>query len=75
LTRRTLLHIISACTDSRTIIAKLEAAGWRLVAVKGGHHQFRHPARPNRVTVTHPKKDVPIGTIKSIERQSGLKIR
>ena len=24
---------------------------------------------------SHPKKDVPIGTIKSIERQSGLKIR
>jgi predicted RNA binding protein YcfA (HicA-like mRNA interferase family) len=69
------MRIISTCMDSRTIIAKLEAAGWRLVGVKGSHHQFRHPARPNRVTVAHPKKDVPIGTIKSIERQSGLRIR
>jgi predicted RNA binding protein YcfA (HicA-like mRNA interferase family) len=61
--------------DSRTIIGKLEAAGWRRVGVKGSHHQFRHPDWPNRVTVPHPKKDVPMGTIKSIERQSGLTIR
>jgi predicted RNA binding protein YcfA (HicA-like mRNA interferase family) len=61
--------------DSRAIIGKLQAAGWRLVGVKGSHHQFRHPDRPNRVTVPHPRKDVPIGTIKSIERQSGLKMR
>jgi predicted RNA binding protein YcfA (HicA-like mRNA interferase family) len=69
------MHIISTCMGSRTIIRKLEAAGWRLVGVKGNHHQFRHPGRPHRVTVAHPKKDIPIGTIKSIERQSGLKIR
>jgi predicted RNA binding protein YcfA (HicA-like mRNA interferase family) len=69
------MRIIHIRMDSRTIIAKLEAAGWRLVSGKGSHHQFRHPDRPNRVTVPHPKKDVPIGTIKSIERQSGLKIR
>jgi predicted RNA binding protein YcfA (HicA-like mRNA interferase family) len=61
--------------DSRTIIGKLEAAGWRLVGAKGSHHQFRHRDRLSRVTVPHPKKDVPIGTLKSIERQSGLKLR
>lgn len=27
------------------------------------------------VTVPHPRKDVPIGTIKGIERQSGVKLR
>jgi predicted RNA binding protein YcfA (HicA-like mRNA interferase family) len=75
MTGRVLIHMIRTCMDSRTIIGKLEAAGWRLVGVKGSHHQFRHRDRPNRVTVPHPKKDVPIGTIKSIERQSGLKIR
>ena len=26
------------------------------------------------VTVPHPKKDFPIGTLKSIERQSGVKL-
>ena len=69
------MRIIHMRMDSRTIIGKLEAAGWHLVGVKGSHHQFRHPNRPNRVTVPHPRKDVPIGTIKSIERQSGLKLR
>ena len=66
-------HIIRPM-DSRTIIRKLEAAGWQLVRVKGSHHQFRHPDHPHRVTVQHPRKDVPIGTLKSIERQSGLKL-
>ena len=59
--------------DSRTI-RKLEAAGWRRVRVKGSDHQFRHPNHPNRVTVQHPRKDVPMGTLQSIERQSALKL-
>jgi predicted RNA binding protein YcfA (HicA-like mRNA interferase family) len=75
LTLRASIQIIRICTDSQTIIGKLEAAGWRLVGVKGSHYQFRHRDRSNRMTVPHPKKDVPISTIKSIERQSGLKIR
>jgi len=28
-----------------------------------------------RVTVPHPERDIPMGTLKSIERQSGLKLR
>jgi predicted RNA binding protein YcfA (HicA-like mRNA interferase family) len=42
------IHIIHPM-DSRTLIRMLEAAGWKLVRVKGSHHQFRHPAHPNRV--------------------------
>jgi predicted RNA binding protein YcfA (HicA-like mRNA interferase family) len=37
--------------------------------------QFKHPDKPGRVTVTHPRKDFPIGTLKSIEKQSGVKLR
>ena len=61
--------------DSRAIIRALQAAGWELVATKGSHHQFKHPLRPGRVTVPHPKRDVPIGTLRSIEQQSGPKLR
>lgn len=61
--------------NSRDIIAALEADGWQLVRVKGSHHHFKHPTKPGVVTVKHPAKDFPIGTIKSIERQSGLKLR
>lgn len=61
--------------DSREIIRKLREAGFEQVGQKGDHVQFKHPDRPGRVTVTHPRKDFPIGTLKSIEKQSGLKLR
>ena len=61
--------------DSRTIIRLLEAAGWEQVRVAGSHHHFRHPKRGGTVTVAHPKKDLPIGTVRSIERQSGVSLR
>ncbi len=60
---------------SREVIAALEAAGWREVARKGSHVQFKHPTMPGRVTVPHPKRDIPKGTLRSIERQSNLKLR
>ncbi len=59
---------------SREIIRKLVADGWVEVAQKGSHKQFRHPTRPGRTTVPHPKKELPIGTIRAIERQSGVKL-
>jgi predicted RNA binding protein YcfA (HicA-like mRNA interferase family) len=61
--------------ESREVMRRLKAAGWEVVAIKGSQHQFRHPAPPGRVTVPHPEKDLPIGTLRSIERQSGLKLR
>jgi predicted RNA binding protein YcfA (HicA-like mRNA interferase family) len=59
--------------DSRKIIKILNQNGWYEIAKVGSHTQFRHPERKGRVTVPHPKKDIPIGTLKSIERQSGIK--
>jgi len=61
--------------NSRDVIAALKAAGWFQVAQKGSHVQFKHPTKPGRVTVVHPKKDIPLGTLRSIERQSGLRLR
>lgn len=61
--------------SSRDAIRLLEAAGWRLVAVDGSHHQFKHPERPGRVTVKHPTRDLTIGVVKDIEHKSGLKLR
>jgi len=60
---------------SRDIIKALQAAGWHKVDQKGSHIQFKHPERPGRVTVPHPERDIPIGTLRSIEKQSGLKLR
>ncbi|MFN7921859.1 MAG: type II toxin-antitoxin system HicA family toxin [Bryobacteraceae bacterium] len=61
--------------SSAEVIRRLEADGWFRAAQKGSHAQFRHPDKPGRVTVPHPKRDLPMGTVKSIERQSGLKLR
>lgn len=60
---------------SGDVIRRLEAAGWYEVRQAGSHKQFRHPDIPGRVTVPHPKSDLPIGTLKSIERQSGITLR
>ena len=57
---------------SHEIIARLEADGWYHVATRGSHKQYKHPEKTGRVTVPHPKKDLPIGTVKSIVRQAGL---
>ena len=58
---------------NRDIIKRLQQEGWRVVNAKGSHHQFRHPTRPGRVSVPHPRKDVPRGTIREIFRQAGWK--
>lgn len=60
---------------SRDVISALEADKWFEVARKGSHVQFKHPTKKGRVTVPHPERDIPIGTLKSIEKQSGLKLR
>ncbi|GBR47041.1 addiction module toxin, HicA family [Acetobacter pasteurianus] len=61
--------------DSREIIKKIKADGWYLVATKGSHQQFKHPTKPGRVTVPHPKRDLPLGTLRSVEKQSGVKLK
>ncbi|WP_236235343.1 type II toxin-antitoxin system HicA family toxin [Pseudomonas faucium] len=58
---------------SREVIQLIEADGWYEVEVKGSHHQFRHPFKRGRVTVPHPKSDLPKGTVHSILKQAGLK--
>ncbi|HYB58540.1 MAG TPA: type II toxin-antitoxin system HicA family toxin [Alphaproteobacteria bacterium] len=61
--------------DSRAIIAALRADDWYQVAQKGSHVQFKHPTKPGRVTVVRPLKDIPLGTLRSIEKQAGIKLR
>jgi len=61
--------------NSRDVIKALHADGWIEVAHKGSHRQFRHPIKPGRVTVPHPKRDFPIATLRSIERQAQIVLR
>lgn len=57
---------------SSDLIRQLKADGWFLVHVVGSHHQFKHPIKPGKVTVPHPKKDLPLPTARSILNQAGL---
>ena len=61
--------------NSRLIIKILQKDGWFQVDQSGSHIQLKHPSKKGRVTVPHPKKDIPIGTLKSIERQAGIKLK
>ncbi|QOK96600.1 type II toxin-antitoxin system HicA family toxin [Ralstonia pseudosolanacearum] len=60
--------------QSAQLIRMLEDDGWQLVRVNGSHHHYKHPERPGLLTVPHPKKDLPIGTVRSIQKKAaGLK--
>jgi len=58
--------------QSRQLIKEMEDAGWVLDRVTGSHHIFTHRYSPYTIPVPHPKKDLPIGTVKSIRRRAGL---
>ncbi|UXS22601.1 type II toxin-antitoxin system HicA family toxin [Staphylococcus delphini] len=59
-------------SSSKEVIKKIEQDGWYLVRVVGSHHHYKHPMRKGKVTVPHPKKDLPRGTERSILKQAGL---
>jgi len=69
------VYIHTLKMNSREIIAKLEGDGWYKVAQKGSHVQFKHPTKPGRVTVPYPNRGIALGTLRSIEKQAGLKLR
>ena len=55
--------------NSRKLIKLLEKDGFRLVKVSGSHHKLKKGAKT--VTVPHPKKDLPQGTVRNIYKQAG----
>ncbi|MEP7222065.1 MAG: type II toxin-antitoxin system HicA family toxin [Novosphingobium sp.] len=56
-------------TDSRKIVKRLLADGFVLISSKGSHHKFRRGSTV--VIVPHPKKDLPLGTARSIAKMAG----
>jgi predicted RNA binding protein YcfA (HicA-like mRNA interferase family) len=55
--------------DSKKIVRRLLSDGFVLVAIKGSHHKFAKDGMV--VIVPHPKKDLPIGTARSIAKMAG----
>ena len=49
----------------------IEDDGWYLVATKGSHRQYKHPAKPGRVTIAgHLNDDLAPGTLGSVLKQA-----
>jgi predicted RNA binding protein YcfA (HicA-like mRNA interferase family) len=59
--------------NSAEVVKAIQADGWRLIRISGSHHHFRHAVKAGLVTIPHPKKDLPPGTLSSILKQAGLK--
>jgi predicted RNA binding protein YcfA (HicA-like mRNA interferase family) len=57
--------------DSRDIIRRLEREGFELVSVAGSHHKYIHRTLRRQVIIPHPKRDLPIGTVRAIYRDAG----
>ena len=57
--------------SSGEVIRVLQKQGFALVTQRGGHAKYKNAA--GRIAIVpHPKKELPVGTTRSIIRQSGL---
>jgi len=59
--------------SSEEVLQLLREDGWYDVDKEGSHLQLKHPTKPGKVTVIHPKKDLKKTTYFSILKQAGLK--
>jgi predicted RNA binding protein YcfA (HicA-like mRNA interferase family) len=63
---------MSKLYSSSHIVKILLSNGFAFISQKGSHKKYRKGSRI--VIVPHPKKEIPIGTFRSIIRQSGLNL-
>jgi len=54
------------------LIRLLGQAGWQLDRIRGSHHVFKHPDRPDLIVVPHPKKEFGEGLVGAIRKQAGI---
>ena len=65
--------IYSLCMNGKEVIRHLQAAGFVLLRTRGSHHILG--SRGIKVTVpVHGPADLKPGTLRSIEKQSGVKL-
>jgi len=60
--------------DAKEVLKILKKNGFELKSQKGSHKKF---VKDDKTVIVpdHGKDEIPIGTLKNIERQSGLKFR
>ncbi len=60
--------------DAKEVLKILKAKGFTKLSQKGSHVKLSNGERTTIVPV-HGSKDIPIGTLKNIEKQSGVTLR
>ena len=61
---------------AREVIKAIQADGWVEARVTGSHQHFKHPTKLGLVTVpAHGGTDLKLAVLRSIEKQSGVKLR
>ncbi|MHA1856719.1 MAG: type II toxin-antitoxin system HicA family toxin [Promethearchaeota archaeon] len=63
---------MSKLPSSKLIINALLKNGFRFISQRGSHCKYRKDDKT--VIVPSPRKEIPIGTFRSIVRQSGLTV-
>ncbi|SAL17244.1 YcfA-like protein [Caballeronia cordobensis] len=58
--------------ESSRLIRMLMDDGWQLDRIVGSHHHFKRRGSTRLVTVPHPRKDLSIGTVRSVLKTAGL---
>ncbi|WPC17279.1 type II toxin-antitoxin system HicA family toxin [Pediococcus inopinatus] len=59
--------------NSRKVLKILRRDGWYKVRITGDHWHFKNAHKSGIVTVPHPRKAIPKGTLDNIWKQAGLK--
>jgi predicted RNA binding protein YcfA (HicA-like mRNA interferase family) len=61
--------------NGKQVIVKLKKEGWTLIKVEGSHHIMKNPDLNIKVPIpVHGSKDIQIGLIKALEKQTGVKL-
>lgn len=60
--------------NGKQVVKLLQAHGFQILRVSGSHHILGDGLRKTTVPV-HGTADLKLGTLKSIERQSGVKLK
>ncbi len=60
--------------NGKEVIKRLKEAGWEVLRVRGSHYQMGKDGERETVPV-HGKHDIPIGTLRKIERNTGVNLK
>lgn len=59
----------------KEVIRILKDNGWKNVRITGDHYMFTKENERNTIAVPVSRKDIKIGTLKNIERKTGIEFK